>query len=196
MATDKKDRPVRVLNDDTTDQELRAGHRIPGADPPTGNEARGGFGNRDGKQGYGSDSEDGSTAVTVNEIADRDGHPADNMRTTDEGRPVKGESEDVALTLDELAPYDGPAGGGDIGGDIGDTAAYRRAHPTASDTGPSGEAGGDLGLTEDGNNVRPDAAISGQEGLTFGELARHGTNADLIDPNAQSTGIAHAIEEE
>lgn len=176
MATDKKGRPVRVINDDTTDEELRAGHRTPGADPPTGNDARGGFGNRDGKQGYGSDSEDGSTAVTVNETADRAGHPADNMRTTDEGRAVLGENEDMPFADDD--------------DDASSASARTRPHANRrSDTGPSGERTADNGLTDDGNNVRPDAPISGQDGLTFAELARQGTNADLVDPDAHSSGI-------
>ncbi|WP_155800977.1 hypothetical protein [Pontibacter sp. BAB1700] len=51
-----KNRPVRVIEDDTTDQEFRAGHIIPGADPPKNEHQRGGFGNRDGKEGFGSDT--------------------------------------------------------------------------------------------------------------------------------------------
>ena len=46
MAIDPNNRPVRVINDDTTDQELAAGHLIPNADPPKNEAARGGFGNR------------------------------------------------------------------------------------------------------------------------------------------------------
>ncbi|HEX8348350.1 MAG TPA: hypothetical protein VF598_00180, partial [Hymenobacter sp.] len=72
--------------DDTTDEELQAGHLIAGGSPPKNESARGGFGNRDGKEGYGSDSNDGNTATTVNEEADKMGHPADNMRATEEGR--------------------------------------------------------------------------------------------------------------
>ncbi len=85
MPIDPKDRPIRVINDDTTEEEFAAGLHIPNADPPKNEKARGGFGNREGKEGYGTDSEDGSTAVSVNADADRAGHPADNMRTSDEG---------------------------------------------------------------------------------------------------------------
>lgn len=183
MANDQHGRPIREVPNDTTQEELAAGHIIPGANPPRNEEARGGFGNRDGKQGYGTDSEDGVTAVSVNEAADQPGHPHDNMRTTDEGRPTKGESEDVALGLDELEPYvdaaerqatDAPA------------APRRTTHPI-SDTGASGEASVENLLTEDGNNVRRDVRISGQE-MTFDELAAQGTNADLTNPDADSNG--------
>ena len=87
MAIDPNNRPIRVINDDTTNEEMEAGHHIPNADPPKNEAARGGFGNRDGKEGFGTDSEDGITAVSVNADADRLGHPNDNMRTSDEGRP-------------------------------------------------------------------------------------------------------------
>lgn len=80
-------RPVRVIEDDTTDQEFRAGHIIPGADPPKNEHQRGGFGNRDGKEGFGSDTaSEGPTATGVNDYADDGTPPPDNMRTEDEGR--------------------------------------------------------------------------------------------------------------
>ena len=44
MAIDPNNRPIRVINDDTTDQEMQDGHRIPNADPPKNEAARGGFG--------------------------------------------------------------------------------------------------------------------------------------------------------
>lgn len=86
MATDPHNRPVRVINDDTTNEEFQAGHIIPGGDPPKNEAARGGFGNRDGKEGYGTDSENGITAVSVNSDADQNRPPADNMRSNEEGR--------------------------------------------------------------------------------------------------------------
>ena len=46
-----------------------------------------GFGNRDGKEGFGSDTSGGATAVGVNENADDMAPPRDNMRSEDEGRP-------------------------------------------------------------------------------------------------------------
>ena len=187
MANDQHGRPIREIPNDTTKDELEAGHLIPGANPPRNEDARGGFGNRDGKEGYGTDSENGISAVSVNEAADRTGHPADNMRSIDEGRPTKGENEDVALSLDELEPYSDAAEQQAI-------SKSRLLGPTnrsyASDTGPSGEADESL-LTEDGNNVRRDVRISGQE-MTLDELAARGTNADLTDPDANAGGIAHA----
>jgi hypothetical protein len=77
---------VRVIENNTDKEEMQAGHIIPGADPPKNEEQRGGFGNRDGKSGFGSDSSDGPTSVSVNEQADQADHPKDNMRTDEEGR--------------------------------------------------------------------------------------------------------------
>ena len=77
MATDKKDtphdldengRPIRHIDSTGEDMaEMEAGHLVPGADPPKNEHARGGFGDRDGKTGFGSDSGNGATAVTVND---------------------------------------------------------------------------------------------------------------------------------
>ena len=77
MATDKKneqpennnhERPVRHIESTGEDMtEMEAGHLVPGADPPKNEHARGGFGDRDGKTGFGSDSGNGATAVTVND---------------------------------------------------------------------------------------------------------------------------------
>ena len=81
------DRPVRVIEDDTSEQEMRAGHIIPDADPPKNENQRGGFGNRDGKEGYGSDTAgQGPSATGVNDFADDGVQPPDNMRTEGEGR--------------------------------------------------------------------------------------------------------------
>ena len=187
MANDQHGRPIREVPNDTTQEELQAGHLIAGANPPKNDEARGGFGNRDGKQGYGTDSEDGATAVSVNESADAKGHPADNMRTTDEGRPTRGESEDVALSLDELEPY-ADAAEQQTSDELRRLSPENR--PRISDTGPSGESSEESLLTEDGNNVRRDVRISGQD-MTLDELAALGTNADLTDPDAHAGGIAH-----
>ena len=75
MATDKKndrsennERPVRHIDSTGEDMaEMEAGHLVPGADPPKNEHARGGFGDRDGKTGFGSDSGNGAAAVTVND---------------------------------------------------------------------------------------------------------------------------------
>lgn len=82
-----KDRPVRVIEEDTSELEMRAGHIIPGADPPKNEHQRGGYGNRDGKEGFGSDTAgQGPSATGVNDYADDGTPPPDNMRTEDEGR--------------------------------------------------------------------------------------------------------------
>ncbi|TPE45519.1 hypothetical protein [Pontibacter mangrovi] len=96
MAEDKEDklknqlpdkRGFRELDDDTGEAEMRAGHIIPGADPPKNEHQRGGFGNRDGKEGYGSDTaSEGPSATGVNDFADDGIQPPDNMRTEEEGR--------------------------------------------------------------------------------------------------------------
>ncbi|HEY4651155.1 MAG TPA: hypothetical protein VIG72_07060 [Pontibacter sp.] len=80
-------RPVRVIEEDTSELEMQAGHIIPGADPPKNEHQRGGFGNRDGKEGFGSDTAgQGPSAVGVNDYSDDGTPPPDNMRTEDEGR--------------------------------------------------------------------------------------------------------------
>ncbi|QCR23962.1 hypothetical protein [Pontibacter sp. SGAir0037] len=80
-------RPVRVIDEDTSEQEMSAGHIIPGADAPKNEHQRGGFGNRDGKEGYGSDTSGfGPSAIGVNDFSDDGIPPKDNMRTEEEGR--------------------------------------------------------------------------------------------------------------
>ncbi|RDV14427.1 hypothetical protein DXT99_15005 [Pontibacter diazotrophicus] len=98
MAEDKEDknklknqepnkRGFQVIEDDTSMEEMQAGHIIPGADPPKNEHQRGGFGNRDGKEGYGSDTAgNGPSATGVNDYSDDGVPPADNMRTEEEGR--------------------------------------------------------------------------------------------------------------
>ncbi|GAB3824941.1 hypothetical protein [Pontibacter rugosus] len=81
------DRPIRVEEPDTSEQEMRAGHIIPGANPPKNEHQRGGFGNRDGKEGYGSDTAgNGPSAIGVNDFSDDGIPPKDNFRSEDEGR--------------------------------------------------------------------------------------------------------------
>ncbi|CAM3393330.1 hypothetical protein POKO110462_00620 [Pontibacter korlensis] len=98
MAEDKEDknttknqlpnqRGFREVDEDTGDLEMRAGHIIPGADPPKNEHQRGGFGNRDGKEGYGSDTAGGGPSATgVNDFSDDGVPPPDNLRTEEEGR--------------------------------------------------------------------------------------------------------------
>lgn len=65
------EKPVRIIESAGEDmEEMYAGHKVPGADPPKNEHARGGFGDRDGKTGFGSDSGEGVSAVTVNDDSD------------------------------------------------------------------------------------------------------------------------------
>ncbi|GEO05978.1 hypothetical protein AAE02nite_36420 [Adhaeribacter aerolatus] len=69
------ERRVRVIESNTDYEEMQAGHIIPGADPPKNDHARGGFGDRDGRNGFGTDTGDGATAISINEdTADPNGH--------------------------------------------------------------------------------------------------------------------------
>lgn len=58
---------IRVIESDTDYEEMQAGHIIPGADPPKNDHARGGFGDRDGRNGFGTDTSNGVTAISLNE---------------------------------------------------------------------------------------------------------------------------------
>ncbi|TGE26678.1 hypothetical protein [Hymenobacter metallicola] len=166
MAIDPNNRPVRVINEDTTNEEFEAGHIIPDADPPKNEAARGGFGNRDGKEGFGTDSGAGITAVSVNENADRPGQVPDNMLTADEGaaqRPNQDlPSEDdiderrVAPPIDELEADDQRPGRDEM-------------------QNPNSRVG--MGQME---QIQPDPSKVG---------ASTRTNAELTDPNATDTAI-------
>ena len=165
MAIDPNNRPIRVINDDTSNEEMEAGHHIPNADPPKNEAARGGFGNRDGKEGFGSDTSGGETAVGVNETADNMSPPADNMRSTDEGRPDRANQDlppldeytDTILSngrpVDELDAHD-----------------YRPGIDEMRN--PNSRVG--MGQME----PRPLRLITGTD-----------TNAELTDPNATDTAI-------
>lgn len=164
MAIDPNDRPVRVINDDTTEQEMAAGHITPGGDPPKNEAARGGFGNREGKEGYGTDSGAGISAVSVNEDADKAEHPADNMRTSDEGRPDRPNQDlpaDDDMNLEARRPVDEL--------DLDDE---RSGRDEMQD--PDSRVG--MGQMEKPTGTNAD-------------LARQGTNADLTDPDATDTAI-------
>ena len=166
MAIDPNNRPIRVINDDTTNEEMEAGHHIPNADPPKNEAARGGFGNRDGKEGFGSDTSGGTTALGVNETADNMSPPADNLRSTDEGRPDRANQDLPPLDddsdtiipsgrpVDELDAHDHRPGPDEMGN-------------------PNSRVG--MGQME----PRPQPPITGTD-----------TNAELTDPNATDTAIA------
>ncbi|GAA4350752.1 hypothetical protein GCM10023185_08780 [Hymenobacter saemangeumensis] len=171
MAIDPNKRPIRVINEDTTAQEMEDGHRIPNADPPKNEAARGGFGNRDGKEGYGTDSEDGITAVSVNANADQIGHPKDNMRTSEEGRPNRPNQDSPSLDLDDMD-------------DLNDTGSIRAVRPVdeidALDRRP--------GLDEMSNpNSR--VGMGQMEPRPIKPITGTDTNAELNDPNAQESGL-------
>ncbi len=163
MSTTDQDRPIRVINDDTSDEEMQAGHRIPNADPPKNEDARGGFGNREGKQGYGSDTAGGETALGVNEIADQMAPPADNMRSDDQGRRARpnqdrpDDADDDLLTparpVDELDRHDFVGGIDEM-------------------SNPNSHVG--MGQME----PKPSKPITGTD-----------TNAELNDPDAQDSAL-------
>ena len=161
MAIDPNNRPIRVINDDTSNEEMEAGHHIPNADPPKNEEARGGFGNRDGKEGFGSDTSGGETALGVNETADRMSPPNDNMRSTDEGRADR-ENQDLPdeeydATMRPVGPVD-------------DLDVHDRRPGLDEMRNPNSRVG--MGQME----PRPIQPITG-------------TNAELNDPNATDTAI-------
>ena len=164
MATNSSNRPVRVINDDTTEQEMKAGHITPGGDPPKNEDARGGFGNRDGKEGFGTDSGAGISAVSVNENADKASSPPDNLRSTDEGRPDR-PNQDLPTDADPDMEPRRPA-------DELDRDDARSGPDEMSDP----DSGVGMGQMERRTGTNAD-------------LARQGTNADLTDPDATDTAI-------
>ncbi|GAB3877949.1 hypothetical protein GCM10028824_38950 [Hymenobacter segetis] len=165
MAIDPNNRPIRVINDDTTNEEMEAGHHIPNADPPKNEAARGGFGNRDGKEGFGSDTSGGETAVGVNETADNMSPPADNMRSQDEGRAGRANQDMPPLDdyTDTIVPSGRPV-------DELDVHDFRPGVDEMLN--PNSRVG--MGQME----PRPIKPITGTD-----------TNADLTDPNAADSAI-------
>ena len=162
MAIDPNNRPIRVINDDTTNEEMEAGHHIPNADPPKNEAARGGFGNRDGKEGFGSDTSGGETALGVNETADSMSPPPDNMRSNDEGRASRANQDlpdDDDASLRPVGPVD----------DL-DAHDYRP------------------GLDEM-RNPNSRVGMGQMEPRPFQPLTGTDTNAELNDPNATDSAI-------
>ncbi len=76
------ERRVRVIESNTDFEEMQAGHIIPGADPPKNDHARGGFGDRDGRNGFGTDSSDGVTALSMNEDTEDSHTHTDGLQTS------------------------------------------------------------------------------------------------------------------
>jgi hypothetical protein len=166
MAIDPNKRPVRVIEEDTTDQELAAGHIIPGADPPKNEAARGGFGDRmGGPQGYGTDSSGGITAVSVNENADDTNRiNQETFLSNEEGREDR-PNQDMPDDRDE------------------DMQPRRAVDELEADDDRPGK---DEMLNP---NSRVGMGQMEQRQPNNDELARQGTNADLTDRNATDTAI-------
>ena len=170
MAIDPNNRPIRVINDDTSNEEMEAGHHIPNADPPKNEAARGGFGNREGKEGYGSDTAGGATALGVNETADNMSPPQDNMRSEDEGRDDRANQD-----LPSRETYDDDP---DLvavhrpGGPVDELDADDRCPGVDEMRNPNSRVG--MGQME----ARPTEPITGTD-----------TNAELTDPGATDTAI-------
>lgn len=80
--TSNRSEKVRVLDSDTDFEEMSAGHIIPGANPPKNEHQRGGFGDRDGRNGYGTDSANGSTALSMNEDTEDVNTHTDGLQTS------------------------------------------------------------------------------------------------------------------
>lgn len=167
MAIDPNNRPIRVINDDTTNEEMEAGHHIPNADPPKNEEARGGFGNRDGKEGFGTDSANGDTAISVNANADRlsAGLVADNIRTPD-GSLADRPNQDLPAEDEDEAPITSG------GRPVDELDAHDHRPGVDEMLNPNSRVG--MGQME----PRPIQPITGTD-----------TNAELNDPNASDTAI-------
>jgi hypothetical protein len=178
MAIDPNNRPIRVINDDTTDEELAAGHIIPGADPPKNEAARGGFGNRDGKEGFGTDSGSGNTSISVNEDADKVGHPADNILTVEEGANERADRDMPEATLAAEDDDDDQPRKKLTPSEANATKAQRTLH---------GAGESDIDGIRDTLN-KGDHDVSTVRDSDPGEATPE-TNADLNDPNAQESGI-------
>lgn len=102
---------VRVLDSDTDFDEMNAGHIIPGADPPKNEHARGGFGDRDGRNGYGTDSANGSTSLSLNEDTEDVNAHTDGIQTSDQlnrGQTIYalGDEDDVDEDDDDFSDVD------------------------------------------------------------------------------------------
>ena len=165
------DRPIRVINDDTTDEEMQAGHRIPNADPPRNEAARGGFGNRDGKEGFGSDTAGGETALGVNETADSMSPPQDNLRSEDEGRDDRANQD-----LPARETYD----------DDPDLVAVHEPARPANEVDADDRRGG---LVDEMRNPNSRVGMGQMEAPPIEPITGTDTNAELTDPGATDTAI-------
>jgi len=97
------ERRVRVIESNTDYEEMQAGHIIPGADPPKNDAARGGFGDRDGRNGFGTDSSDGSTSLSMNEDTEDTHAHTDGLQTSAQlgGRTISAAAPAARIGGDE-----------------------------------------------------------------------------------------------
>jgi len=108
------ERRIRVIESNSDYEEMQAGHIIPGADPPKNDHARGGFGDRDGRNGFGTDTSNGSTAISLNEDTEDPNVHTDglsissqlNPRTTTTVTDVIDDDDDDLDTDDDLDDVD------------------------------------------------------------------------------------------
>jgi hypothetical protein len=101
------ERRIRVIESNTDYEEMAAGHIIPGADPPKNDHARGGFGDRDGRNGFGTDAGEGMTALSMNEDSEDPNAHTDGLQTSAQlnNRPPSakvGDPDDDLDTEDDL----------------------------------------------------------------------------------------------
>jgi hypothetical protein len=101
------ERRVRVIESNTDYEEMAAGHIIPGADPPKNDHARGGFGDRDGRNGFGTDAGEGLTALSMNEDSEDPNAHTDGLQTSAQlnnrqpSAAVGGEEDDLDTDTDD-----------------------------------------------------------------------------------------------
>ncbi len=167
MPVDPNNRPIRVINDDTTEEEFAAGLRIPNADPPKNEAARGGYGNRDGKEGFGTANGEGETALAMTSNASSPHQPGDNMRTAEEGADQRRDqdlpSPDAERDENGRRPQRGPIDELD--------ADDRRKGPDEME-----DANSHVGMGQ--MAPKPIKPITGTD-----------TNAELTDPGAKDSAI-------
>ena len=104
---ENNERRIRVIESNTDYEEMAAGHIIPGADPPKNDHARGGFGDRDGRNGFGTDAGEGMTALSMNEDSEDPHAHTDGLQTSaqlNKRQPsavIGGDEEDDDLATDD-----------------------------------------------------------------------------------------------
>lgn len=121
------ERRIRVIESNTDYEEMAAGHIIPGADPPKNDHARGGFGDRDGRNGFGTDAGEGMTALSMNEDSEDPNAHTDGLQTSAQlvnrqpNAMVGDEDEGVDEEDDLDSDYDDMVDEDDLDTDFDDT---------------------------------------------------------------------------